>query len=171
MERFILELKKLGRFKDSTIIFHADHGHGETGPKEAAVHSLPPDVEKRIQKVSGLRPRAIVNRTYALLLVKRPGQYGAQLRISKSPTTLVDLPMTIYRMLGINQTTEEGRPIFDIGESEKREIHMFAGFYRPGAAGTAHISQMTLLKGEVAHFSFTDGKGWKLYPDIPFSKN
>ncbi len=171
MERFISDLKKLGRFKDSTIIFQSDHGHGEVGPKDAATNALPADVEKRIQTVTGMSPRHIVNKTYALLLVKGPGEYGTPLRISKSPTVLVDLPMTIYDLLGIDATTEAGRSIFDIGESEEREIHMFAGFFRPGAARTAHISQMTMLKGEVVHFSFTNGKGWKLHPNIPFSKN
>ncbi len=171
MERFILELKKLGRFKDSTIIFHGDHGHGDVGPKDFERPTLPQEIAQRIQTVTGMGPRHITNKTYALLLVKRPGEYGTPLRISKSPTMLVDLPITIYRLLGINQTTEEGRPIFDIGESEEREIHMFSGFFRPDAARTAHISQMIMLKGELVHFSYTKGKGWKLYPNIPFSKN
>ncbi|MFH1113089.1 MAG: sulfatase-like hydrolase/transferase [Pseudomonadota bacterium] len=171
MERFISELKKLGRFEDSTIIFHGDHGHGDVGPEDAATNGLPEDIERRIQTVTGMSPRHIVNKTYALLLVKRPGEYGTPLRISKSPTALVDLPMTIYDFLGIDETTEEGRSICDIGESEEREIHMFSGFFKPGADRTAHIPQMTMLKGELVHFSFTDGKGWKLYPNIPFSKN
>lgn len=171
MERFIAELKKLGRFKDSTIIFQADHGHARVGPKDPAQDPLPRHVAERIRAVTGIRPKSITNKTYALLLVKRAGEYGAPLRISTSPTCLVDLPMTMYDLMGISGKTAEGRSIFDISESEEREIHMFAGFARPGGARTAQMSRMTLLKGELVHFSFTNGKGWKLYPDIPFTKD
>jgi hypothetical protein len=171
MERFIMELKRLGRFKNSTIIFQADHGHAAMGPKAPEKYPVPKDVATRIRTVTGIGARYITNKTYALLLVKPAGEYGSPLRISKSPTSLVDLPMTIYQLLGIKEKTEEGRPIFEIGEAEEREIPMFAGFARPGGARTAQMSRMLLLKGELVHFSFTEGKGWKLYPDIPFTKN
>lgn len=171
MERFIAELKRLGRFKNSTIIIHSDHGHAAVGPKDPKRVPLPKDVAKRIRDVTQMGAGYITNKTHALLLVKRAGEYGTPLRISKSPTALVDIPVTLYRLLGIDRKTEEGLPIFEIGESERREIHMFAGFARPGGAPTARLSRMILLKGELVHFSFTHGTGWKLYPDIPFTKD
>ena len=171
MERFIAELKKLGRFKDATIIFQSDHGHADVGPKDPQEYPVPKDVAQRIRAVTKLGSRYITNKTYALLLVKRPGEFRTPLRICKSPTALVDLPMTLYEILGIPAKTAEGRSIFGIDESEEREIHMFCGFARPGAARIAQLSRMTLPKGELVHFSFTEGKGWKLYPDIPFTKD
>ncbi|MFH1113550.1 MAG: sulfatase-like hydrolase/transferase [Pseudomonadota bacterium] len=171
MERFIEELKRLGRFENSTIIFQSDHGHTDAGPKDPNEDALPEDVASRIREVTGMNPRLLVNKTHALLLVKRGGDYGTQLRVSKSPAALVDIPATVYRQLGIDLRTEEGRPIFEIEESEKREIHMFAGFSRRGEAPIAQLSRMVLTKGELVHFSFTKGVGWKLYPDIPFTKD
>ncbi len=171
MERFIAELKRLGRFENSTIIFQSDHGHVDVGPRGPQEDRLPKDIAERIHDVTGMNPRSLVNKTHALLLVKRAGEHGTPLRISESPVALVDLPATVYRVLGIDLRTEEGRPIFEIEASAKREVHMFAGFSRPGAAPIAQLSRMILLKGELVHFSFTRGIGWKLYPDILFTKD
>jgi hypothetical protein len=168
MVRFIEELKDLGRFDDSTIIIHSDHGYRDVGdPNE---ERLPSHVASRIAEMSAFEPNTMINRTHALLLVKLPGQTFAPLRISERPTMLADLPATVYDALGINKATEQGTPVFKIGESQNREIHMFAGFYRHGVGG--ELNKMTYnRKGELCHFSFTRGKGWELYPDIPFTRD
>ncbi|MDQ7785293.1 MAG: sulfatase-like hydrolase/transferase, partial [Desulfomonilaceae bacterium] len=166
---FLEELKKMGRFEDSMIIIQSDHGDGDYGSPDE--EKLPSHVASRIREKSLHDPRQIVNKTHALLLIKLPGwTAGTRLRISESPVMLVDIPATVFDALGIYQPTEQGRPAFTIYEWEQREIHMFTGFFRPEVIG--QLTNMSRdRKGELCHFSLTERKGWKLYPNIPFTRD
>jgi hypothetical protein len=171
VERFLSELKKLGRYKSSTIIVQSDHGHADIGPKSTQHDPMSEQVAKRLQRISQIDPQVIANKTYALLLIKPPGESGTPLRLSKSPTALVDLPATVFSLLGLNEKTEQGRPTFSLEESDQREIHMFAGFVRGGGKEKPAWFRTPLKKGTLCHFAYINDRGWKLYPDIPFTRN
>lgn len=169
--RFIEELKRLEKFKDATIIIQSDHGHPQVGPEQRRMPPLTEEIASRLYAVSQIDPLIILNKTYALLLVKPPGRYDTPLRISRSPTVLVDIPTTVYSLLGIDKKTEQGESIFSLEESQAREIHMFAGFVQGGGDSMLSSHRTPLEKGELCHFSYTNGKGWRLHPDIPFTRD
>ncbi len=114
---FVTELKRLGRFEDSLIIAHGDHGS-----------SHPPD--------SALTTR--MARSRALLLIKLPGVYGSQdaLRISDRETTLLDIAPTLLDAVGSSPeahyeglslvdhlSSDDGSPISDRSWSTRKRYY------------------------------------------------
>jgi hypothetical protein len=162
MSELISKLKELGRYHASTIIFQSDHGWD--GIKDIE-YDMPLEIEK---KVDGLNPtgfpaRSFNSRTHSLLLIKPPSHSGEPLVISERLTQLVDIPATIYDFLGLRVQVKEGMSVFSSDFPIDREVHMFIGFRQLNGNGKIE----GLREGQVCHLSFTNSKGWKIYPSIP----
>jgi hypothetical protein len=167
MAELVSELKELGRYHESTIIFQSDHGSGRIKVPDS---EMSPEVKKEIETLNprGVRVGVIESRTLALLLIKPPLQSGKPLVVSDRPIQLVDIPVTIYDLLDIPVRTKEGDSAFSPDFPQTREIHMFAGLnIQIDEKGKEYRFGENLFEGEANHLSFTNGKGWKVYPNIP----
>jgi hypothetical protein len=163
----VSELKKLGRYHESTIIVQSDHGPAGIKAPDSEM-SL--DIEKRIEALNprGIRVGQIESRTLVLLLIKPPLQSGKPLVISDRPTQLVDIPATLYDFLDLQVPVKEGESVFSPDFPQTREIHIFAGFnIQTDEKGREYRFGENLFEGEANHLSITEGKGWKIYPNIP----
>jgi len=171
MAELISKLKKLGRYHEATIIVQADHATKEKPcSKNASDRGMSSEIEKEIEAVNlvNYSAKGIDNVTCALLLIKPPLQSGKPLVISDRPTQLLDIPATLYDLLDLPVRAREGASGFSPDFPETREIHMFIGLYRQrDEKGTrTNVFGENLFEGEANHFSFTNGKGWKIYPNI-----
>jgi hypothetical protein len=172
MGEFISKLKELGRYHEATIIIQADHGIEEKpclGSASDCTMSL--EIEKQIEAVDlgNYSAKEIDNRTRALLLIKPPLQSGKPLVISDRSTQLADIPATLYDLLDLPVQVKEGMSVFSPDFPEGREVHIFIGLHiqRDEKGETLEVAD-ELFEGEANHFSFTSGKGWKIYPNIHF---
>src|SRR5262249_40602835 len=109
MGEIVSELKRLGRYEKSMIIFQSDHGIGPqfmrpTG--ELAYDAAPPDVRERIQSIRDVdgerNPDDFLLRLHALLAIKLPMSEHAPILVSPVQTQLADIAATIYATLGVN---------------------------------------------------------------------
>jgi hypothetical protein len=170
MAELISKLKELGRYHKSTIIIQTDHAIDEKQcSTNASDRTMSLDIEKEIEAVNLWKcpAEAIDNRTCALLLIKPPLQSGKPLVISDRPTQLADIPATLYDLLDLPVRVKEGESVFSPDFPETREIHIFIGLHvhmdeKGGKSGFGD----ELFEGEANHFSFTNSKGWKIYPNI-----
>jgi hypothetical protein len=164
MVELFSKLKEIGRYHESTIIIQSDHG--TLGTKNPDYDMLL-EVEKKVDalNIGGLPASKINDHTHALLLIKPPSHSGKPLVISNRSTQLVDIPATIYDLLDLPVHTKEGMSVFSPEFTDSREIHIFYGFMQiTEKGGVKEISE--LHEGQVGHLSFTDGKGWRIYPNI-----
>jgi len=170
MAELISKLKKLGRYHEATIIIQADHATKEKPcSKNASDRGMSSEIEKEIEAVNVWKcsAKSIDNQTCALLLIKPPLQSGKPLVVSDRPTQLLDIPATLYDLLDLPVRAREGGSVFWPDFPETREIHMFIGlWYQKGEQGKEYRFGQNLFEGEANHFSFTNGKGWKIYPNI-----
>lgn len=170
MNFLIIELKRLGRFENSMIIFHADHGWSDTGLSYPFLDEIPKSILDKIEKTILHPPSRFLNRSHSLLMIKPPGSDSRKpLEISNRLTQLVDIPSTISHLLGWDIQTEQGSPIFSDQWDEHREIHMFAGLHRYNRLGLKCNFGKHFLRGGLAHFSLTADNEWRIYPDLPIS--
>jgi hypothetical protein len=170
MAELISKLKELGRYDEATIIIQADHATTEKPCSEdASDRGMSSEIEKEIEAVNvwECSAKSIDNQTCALLLIKPSLQSGKPLVISDRPTQLLDIPATLYDLLDLPVRAREGESVFSPDFPETREIHMFFGlWYQKDEQGKEYRFGQNLFKGEANHFSFTNGKGWKVYPNI-----
>jgi len=171
MAELISGLKELGRYHESTIIIQSDHAITENlGPESASDRTMSLEIKKEIEAVNLMNytGEAIDNLTRTLLLIKPPLQSGKPLVISDRPTQLADIPATVYDLLDLPVRVKEGMSVFSPDFPETREIHIFVGLVvqkdEKGKFGLFFGGN--LFEGEANHFSFTNGKGWKIYPNI-----
>lgn len=170
MEEFISKLKELGRYDDSVIVIHSDHGW-ERSESERKVHpapKIPKDVAAKITSVSkGYRqPEQLMERTWSLLLVKPPHAKG-DLKISSATTLLLDIPATIIDLAGLDHLPGDGESVFSLDPGEQRDVHLFFGFRRLNDSGRMEVFGRQIHQLDVAHVS-TKGKGkeWTMHPDL-----
>ncbi len=162
MVEFIRELKRLGRYEESAIIFHSDHTR--TFEK---VRRYPHHTRDNRQPES---PMLLDKTARSLLLVKPQGRAGIPLETSERLTQLVDLPATIYDMLDVVPTVppQEGQSVLSRGFPRDREIHLFLGYTQIDERGRRIWLGSDFQEGEMNHFSYNASTGWKRYPNLPF---
>jgi hypothetical protein len=166
MAELVSKLKELGRYHKSTIIFQSDHGTADIKVPDSEM-SL--DIEQKIETLNpqGNRVGQVESRTLVLLLIKPPLHSGEPLIISDRPTQLADIPATIYDLLDLPVHAKEGKSVFSPDFPQTREIHIFAGLrLQIDRKGEEYRFGVNLFEGEANHLSFTNGKGWKIYPNI-----
>lgn len=110
--RFLETLKKLGRFKDSMIIIHADHG------------------SNLVRKGDSLETMQQGRSPRSLLLIKYPGVGDSlPMKVSDLPTTNLDIFPTIFHAMGGAMPKTDGIPVQDMTAEMIRDRY----FYRSGA--------------------------------------
>ena len=131
---FIEELKRLGHYDASTIIIHADTGHGHRGfindPGSGPVGSLDTRGDAAAQAYLdnrlGWSEDQVLSRTMALLMIK-PAHSAGKVKTSELPTQLIDLYPTLAGLLGLGPVAPEARGVNLSGEGfpEKRQAFFF----------------------------------------------
>ena len=67
----------------------------------------------------------------------------------------------MFDLLEIEAPATDGESVFTLSETEPREIHLYAG-----VDGKELILGQTMSETDLAHISYTRGKGWKIYPSL-----
>jgi len=168
----INELKRLDRFNNSLIIFHADHGMSDVEFQYPFMDEVSEKIIKKIGSTINHPASRFLHRSHALLLIKPPGSDCIQpLEISDRITQLADIPPTIFDLLKWDSPTMYGSPIFSDNWDFTREIHLFSGLHRYNKLGLKCDFGKHFLRGHLAHFSLNTKNEWKIYPDLPISWN
>jgi hypothetical protein len=160
-------LKVLDRYDRSLIVFQSDHGyHRKDGGQTNLEFS--PDETLKDYVSSSMRAydaEGYFRKIHALLAVKPPLNGERDLRISSAPVQLIDIPATLYDLLQWDQApATAGRSVFQVNEHEPRELHLYSGIYTRSEKGRELVLGTTMKEAELAHISYTNGKGWKIYP-------
>ncbi len=103
--QLLQKLRDIEIYDDSLIVICSDHGR-----------KAPP---KSFRQHTGTLKRNIAGAALALLAIKPPRASGA-LRISKAPTSSLDIPKTIADLLGLDLDFP-GRAAFSLSENESRQ--------------------------------------------------
>jgi len=161
---FLTELKHAGHYNDSVIVIHSDHGWGDQVP--ATEGQLVPE---GIQIETW--PRSAQELDYwtsALLLVKPAQATGKALIESPRPTQLLDLPNTLYDLLGLPPLAPEGKSVLASDYPADPERHIFTGFRRwdPVKRRQLWFGQ-DFQEGELNHFIWTEAGGLKIEARLP----
>jgi hypothetical protein len=171
VDDFLDTLRRLGRYDDSAILIHADHGWPEGEPIEPLSDSA---AEARIPMVDVTEqlPRSAKHLdtfTAALLLVKPPASRSAPMVTSRASTQLLDIPSTVFDMLDLDLTVPEGMSVLQEDYPESAERHVYPGFRRwdRELQKQAWVGE-DLMEGGLNHFSWTSGRGWVVHPNLPF---
>ncbi len=151
------QLKQAGKFKDSLIIVHADHGEHAVGPLDA-FNQMPKDFFKQYDDDNHVAETAkyINNRSLALLLIKLPGVDEEPLSMDNRLVSLVDLEPTICDVMGWPQTSPHGRSLLQ-NDGQDRRVDIFCKLNYPNIIDT---------RPSLIHVIF-DGKHWRINNDYP----
>lgn len=170
MEEILQALRTLGRFHDALIIFQSDHGlaSSESGESDL-LPPLPQDIRDKVQSMVSpvYDADGFLRRINPLLLVKPPLAESHDLRVSRVPAQLLDVPATVYQLLDIEQPETDGKSVFELQESEPREIHLFPGTFTLTSRAKGSVLGESSSDTSLAHISYTQGQGWRAYPDVP----
>lgn len=112
--KFLKELKRLGRYDRSTIIIHADTGHGHRGFIKKVDSKFVGTVDSKEGLAAGpfpdeefaWRKSQVVARVMAMLMIKPPG-CSEGFTYSKKASQLIDLYPTLVDLLGLEAGVEE----------------------------------------------------------------
>lgn len=127
VEQFIDQLQQLGRYEDSLILVHGDHGSGWAGlPAPDGEGGYPYASQVRAPGFRNWNPEDVLSRARALLMIKLPGAKGP-LRISEYPAQLVDIYPTV--MAGLGLPVESGLDGVDLVVAEAEELPRERHFY------------------------------------------
>jgi arylsulfatase A-like enzyme len=174
--RLVDNLKDLGRFEDSAIIIHADHGN-LTRCVDVAGRVMSEATSRKMKQVSmnGRSGVEIDCWSRALLLVKRPGvPASAEFEVSDRRTQLLDLRATIRAMAGMQGSTTAGVDIFAKPFPEHRPLSLVGGSYQPAGPTARHTNRrgrelkfvhlcQHIESGELNHFVNGPGdEGWSI---------
>ena len=100
-------------------------------------------------------------------MIKPAGSAGVPMATSAIDAQLLDLPNTIYDLLGATIRTPEGQSVFDKDYIRGRPRHVYSGFLRwDRQTGKPRWLGKDFFKGYLNHYSWTDGKGWKNEPKV-----
>ena len=163
------ELRRLGRFEDSLIIFQADHGSWETGLQELPGEIALPDVAAAMAgNVRQLSAPYVENQTRALLLVKPPGISSQPLEVSDWRTQLLDVAATLLDM--IDESAPESGQSHSLLKSpfpEDRVINVYMGYKQRSADGKRNIYfGNDFEEGWFNHYSIDPEGRWTAHPNI-----
>ena len=114
VSKFLIELKRLKRYEDSTIIVHADTGHGHRGFISKNDSKIVGTIDKIVNEKKKLflnnalkwNKNQILSRTMALLMIK-PQNARTNLIVSERKSQLIDVYPTIVDMLNLTKPKEK----------------------------------------------------------------
>lgn len=136
MNNFITELKRLGRYKDATIVFHGDHGSSK-------------EIDEPLE-------RGFKKDVHTLVLVKPAGASDTPLKVSNAEVQLLDIAPTVYAAAGVDPKRElRGSALFSKGFPANRSFEIFT-YLQPFNDDTQ----------ELLHYTYSRSGGWKQHPNI-----
>ena len=171
MLRFVERLKELGRFEQSVIIVHSDHGSAQAasgrlvGDSQRYFIQIDPKTSKAIAKVDvrGSTGDKLEARYAALLLVKPCGRGddGQPFQTNEALVQLLDLRRFVSEMV------QDGscRATYPVS-SEVNIHHGLVTQQRPD--GTRMTVGRDLMAGRINHYLIRPGGKWEIKDDIPF---
>jgi hypothetical protein len=131
MISFIRELKRLGRYEESTIIFQSDHTMWDInlGTSWSSMGNQR-NAELLRENLWKIRPEELDSLTRSLLLIKPPGRAGVPLEVSQKPAQLVDIPATLYDLVNVTPRIRppQGISLLASAFPSDREAHLFLGY-------------------------------------------
>ncbi|MFC1833352.1 sulfatase-like hydrolase/transferase [Thermodesulfobacteriota bacterium] len=173
MAELIDRLKELGRYEESLIIIHSDHGWEteQCDSWDTSAGTVQAEIAAKIKDYTNgfVTTEEFFARTRVLLLIKPPNVPGKPLIVSPAPASLLDIPATVRDLIGMTPVPGPGHSVFAKDLPPDRAIHFFAGYKRAGKSGGQLVLGKHFSRAEFAHFSFSKGAGWKLHPDLPVS--
>jgi hypothetical protein len=168
------EMKRLGIYRDATIVLMGDHGAWVTPTDIKAV----PNSDGRTASVIAPQIMALA---VPLLAIKRPGDEGP-LRVSDAPTWIVDTAATIADIAGL-EAAFNGTSIFKLDDDGQRERKLYYYRYKPSEYTDEYLSPIeefvvkgsvfdssswryvsTHLPGGGREHSRTEGSLWRIVP-------
>ncbi len=166
VHEFLKFLHESGRYRDALIVIHSDHGWGDQVP--AAPGETVPET---IQIESWPRSQLEFDHwTSALLLVKPPGSESSPLARSTRSTQLLDLPNTLYHLLGLPPLAPQGVSVFAADYPDDPERHIFTGFRRWDSQRNRQLwFGQDFTTGEMNHVIWTQARGIEVQPPYPVS--
>jgi len=120
MVEFVQTLKKLERYHDATIIFQSDHAEYELRPTVS--YKMTPKIHHEIARTYFLNfpGKFVESRSQALLLIKPPSKSKIPLKVSQRLTQLLDLPASLYDLLGLRVQAPQGISVFSRDFPQKK---------------------------------------------------
>ena len=168
MGKIIETLKSLDRYSNSLIIFHSDHGYHRAEAGEPTPSFAPS--EEALQEFNSEMPYfsadGYFRRIHPMLVLKPRAADTTALRYSSAPAQLIDIPASIYDLLGITAPKTDGESVFRLDESVPREIHLYSGVYKKDSTQKTLILGHSIHETDLVHISYTEGRGWKVYPKL-----
>lgn len=174
MGEFISTLKQLGRYHQSTIVFHADHGLWRVPtPEESDLFSTIKeggealDIWDKDYVVESMNN--LVSRSHSLVLLKPPLKSGRPLEISDKRVQLIDIGPTLAELMGWSLESTEGRSVFANDFPEDPELDFFIGYFLriDGKVLWAHSKSSV---GEYDHVTYDNKNGWKLRSPVVYRR-
>ena len=132
INKYLNELKKQNKFKDSLIIINSDHGSWEIG-----LSKFPSEYADRINSISDNQRRMdaakIFNQSKSLLLIKKPFTNNIEnLKINEKKTQLLDIFPTIINFSDGNENLIKNTPGISLLDNNKipedRKIKFIVGY-------------------------------------------
>jgi hypothetical protein len=165
MGEIVAELKRLGRYDNSLLIFQSDHGHRLVTDSHglATFDMIPPEIERQVLRVnSHYSGKELWGRYHALLAIKRPFAGTEEIQTSQRQTQLLDIPATIYDVLGIKASASDGQSLFSLSDGSAREIHLYTSLHDADENALGR----ELKELSLAHLGYKPGRGWQIYPEV-----
>ncbi|MGI9394547.1 MAG: sulfatase-like hydrolase/transferase, partial [Boseongicola sp.] len=166
MKRFIAKLKDLGRYENSIILLHSDHGSRLDSDSANPVTTFTQQVKSAYASPDNeYSASEVINKLNALFLIKPMGEGKRPLEVSEQIVQLVDIPATVLGLLGMEAPLGEGKEIFS--NYQERDVPVFVP-----TLSISTIRNQTNLSGEEEkvgvfnHFSFSRERGWEIHPEI-----
>ncbi len=166
---FLVELKRLRRYRSSAIIVHFDHGL-LPGCEGKEFKTMGRAMAEAIQQTSVRRAYGsgftIDCMTQVLLMVKPPNSGEESLGVSMRQTQLLDIAATVYDMAGIPAQAPGGVSVLAPDYHRNPDIHIFAGYRQKDASGRYIFFGRDFKKGVMNHYVYRKGTGWKILQNL-----
>ncbi len=161
-------LKELGRFENSLIVIHSDHGSGTAAVSRYREDPFPDFLqmdeatseairEGNVNNASGI---GLEGRYSALLLIKLPGvgEREGELVVNDELVQLLDLRDYV------NTVLDKGEGAYP----EREEVHIHMGLLYQVRDGERVMVGRDILEGHINHYIIRPGGEWEIADNIPF---
>jgi len=151
-------LESLGRYRDSMIVIHGDHGF-YAGIKDGQLTDLRLHSESNPETVAGHTDEFASARSRALLLIKPPGagSPGDRFAVSAAKSLLIDIAPTVLAAVGIEpEISYPGWSLLDpdqVPKDRKRYYHYY---------DFVTVESMRMLASEMSRWDVEKGAATKL---------
>jgi hypothetical protein len=170
MGEIVGELKRLGHYDNSIVIFQSDHGsrHRTADLSSSPFEMFSPEIGDEIEAVNNYySAEGFFRRLHALLVIKPPMAGKALVQVSSAQAQLVDIAPTIYHLLGIAGLSTDGQSVFSLTDaSPPREIKVFTGLSLRGEQKKEATLGRDLSEIDLASLGYLPGRGWRIYPSV-----